>query len=127
MRTLEHLRQLGLKAWRAAEAPFDAAFGSALNPLRHLGALATLAFALLVASGAVLYIVLDTSVHGAYGSIRALADWPLGSGALLRGVHRFEGGATTHSIVMRSKTGTVRLVEAQHNFNRKTWMGGDKN
>lgn len=48
-------------------------------------------------------------------------------GSMLRGVHRFEGGATTHSIVMRSKTGTVRLVEAQHNFNRKTWMGGDKN
>ena len=89
MRTLEHLRQLGLKAWHAVENPFDAAFGSALNPLRHLGALATLAFALLVASGAVLYIVLDTSVQGAYGSIRALADWPLGSGSLLRGAHRY--------------------------------------
>jgi fructose-1,6-bisphosphatase II / sedoheptulose-1,7-bisphosphatase len=48
-------------------------------------------------------------------------------GSMLRGVHRFEGGATTQSIVMRSKTGTVRIIEAQHNFNRKTWMGGDKN
>jgi fructose-1,6-bisphosphatase II / sedoheptulose-1,7-bisphosphatase len=44
-------------------------------------------------------------------------------GSMLRGVRRFPGGATTHSIVMRSKTGTVRVVEAQHNFNRKTWMG----
>ncbi len=43
-------------------------------------------------------------------------------GSMLKGVHRFPGGATTHSIVMRSKTGTVRLVEAQHNFNRKTWL-----
>ncbi|MEZ5691865.1 MAG: class II fructose-bisphosphatase [Rickettsiales bacterium] len=45
-------------------------------------------------------------------------------GSMLRGVRRFNGGATTHSIVMRSKTGTVRLIEAQHNFTRKTWMGG---
>ena len=44
-------------------------------------------------------------------------------GSMLRGVRRFAGGATTHSIVMRSKTGTVRLIEAQHNFTRKTWVG----
>ena len=42
-------------------------------------------------------------------------------GSMLRGVRRFPGGATTHSIVMRSKTGTVCMVEAQHNFTRKTW------
>lgn len=42
-------------------------------------------------------------------------------GSMLRGVRRFPGGATTHSIVMRSKTGTVRVVEASHNFTRKTW------
>ena len=44
-------------------------------------------------------------------------------GSMLRGVRRFAGGATTHSIVMRSKTGTVRFVEAEHNFTRKTWLG----
>ncbi|MDE3059470.1 MAG: class II fructose-bisphosphatase [Pseudomonadota bacterium] len=43
-------------------------------------------------------------------------------GSMLKGVRRFPGGATTHSIVMRSKTGTVRVVEAQHNFTRKTWV-----
>jgi fructose-1,6-bisphosphatase II / sedoheptulose-1,7-bisphosphatase len=42
-------------------------------------------------------------------------------GSMLKGVRRFHGGATTHSIVMRSKTGTVRVVEAHHNFTRKTW------
>lgn len=41
------------------------------------------------------------------------------TGTMLRGVRRFAGGATTHSIVMRSKSGTVRLVEAKHDFNRK--------
>lgn len=41
-------------------------------------------------------------------------------GAMLRGVRRFPGGAVTHSIVMRSRSGTVRHVEATHNFHRKT-------
>ncbi len=42
-------------------------------------------------------------------------------GTMLRGVRTFSGGAETHSMVMRSKTGTVRKVAATHNFVRKTW------
>jgi fructose-1,6-bisphosphatase II / sedoheptulose-1,7-bisphosphatase len=42
------------------------------------------------------------------------------NGSLLRGVRRFSGGAETHSLVMRSKSGTVRYVSARHNFLRKT-------
>jgi|TARA_Y100000310_G_C20670159_1_gene809808 fructose-1,6-bisphosphatase II len=40
-------------------------------------------------------------------------------GELLRGVRFTSQGATTHSIVMRKLTGTVRFVEAQHDFKRK--------
>lgn len=46
-------------------------------------------------------------------------------GSLLRGVHFFGGGATTHSVVMRSKSGTTRFIEARHHFDRKPaydWM-----
>jgi len=42
-------------------------------------------------------------------------------GAMLRGVKRFGGGAITHSVVMRSRSGTVRYIEAHHNFAQKTW------
>jgi fructose-1,6-bisphosphatase II / sedoheptulose-1,7-bisphosphatase len=41
-------------------------------------------------------------------------------GTMLRGVRRFHGGAATHSMVMRSKSGTVRVIEATHDFTRKT-------
>jgi fructose-1,6-bisphosphatase II / sedoheptulose-1,7-bisphosphatase len=41
-------------------------------------------------------------------------------GAMLRGVRRGQRGGMTHSMVMRSKTGTVRIIEAHHNFERKT-------
>jgi len=44
-------------------------------------------------------------------------------GTMLRGVRRFHGGATTHSTVMRSKSGTVRVIEARHNFHRKIGFG----
>ncbi|PPR11914.1 MAG: Fructose-1,6-bisphosphatase class 2 [Alphaproteobacteria bacterium MarineAlpha11_Bin1] len=45
------------------------------------------------------------------------------NGTMLNGVRRFAGGAKTHSLVMRSKTGTVRYVEAEHNFDRKSGFG----
>lgn len=41
------------------------------------------------------------------------------NGNLLRGVRRFAGGAVTHSVIMRSTSGTVRYIEAHHNFRRK--------
>ncbi len=44
------------------------------------------------------------------------------TGTMLQGVRRFAGGAVTHSMVMRSKTGTVRVIEAQHNFERKALL-----
>ncbi len=44
------------------------------------------------------------------------------SGAMLRGVRRSAGSAVTHSMVMRSKSGTVRYIDAHHNFLTKTWQ-----
>ena len=40
------------------------------------------------------------------------------SGALLRGVRYLPDGAVTDSIVMRSRSGTVRRVEAEHRFEK---------
>ena len=44
------------------------------------------------------------------------------SGSMLKGVRRFHDGAETHSIVMRSKTGTVRWVSARHNYTVKSGL-----
>jgi fructose-1,6-bisphosphatase class II len=40
-------------------------------------------------------------------------------GDYLHGVHFFPGGATTQSVVMRSKTKTVRVINASHYFEHK--------
>ena len=40
------------------------------------------------------------------------------TGALLKGVRYLEGGAITDSLVMRSRSGTVRRIEARHAFEK---------
>jgi len=40
-------------------------------------------------------------------------------GSMLRGVRRWNSGASTQSIIMRSKTGTVRTISSEHNFTKK--------
>lgn len=41
-------------------------------------------------------------------------------GTMVSGVRRSGGGAFTESIVMRSKSGTVRKISSEHDFTRKT-------
>jgi fructose-1,6-bisphosphatase II len=41
------------------------------------------------------------------------------NGDFLKGVRFFGGGAHTHSIVMRSLSGTIRYIEATHRFDTK--------
>ncbi|MHB8766160.1 MAG: fructose-bisphosphatase class II, partial [Deferrisomatales bacterium] len=38
---------------------------------------------------------------------------------LLQGVRFFGGGARTHSIVMRSRSRTVRYISGEHHFDHK--------
>jgi fructose-1,6-bisphosphatase class II len=49
-------------------------------------------------------------------------------GAFLKGVTLFPGGASTQSVVMRSRSGTVRTIDATHAFERKpnySWLMTD--
>jgi fructose-1,6-bisphosphatase II len=45
------------------------------------------------------------------------------AGSMLNGVRYFGGGAHTHSIVMRSESGTTREIQASHHFDRKPRYG----
>jgi fructose-1,6-bisphosphatase II len=67
----------------------------------------------LLDSGADLERVLTTDelVSGEYVFVAATG---VTGGALLRGVRYTRAGATTYSIVMRSRSGTVRMIEAHH-------------
>ena len=41
------------------------------------------------------------------------------TGNLLKGVNFKPWGATTHSVVMRSQSGTIRHITAEHHFDKK--------
>jgi fructose-1,6-bisphosphatase II / sedoheptulose-1,7-bisphosphatase len=60
-------------------------------------------------------------IHDMAGGDVMFAATGVTTGAMLRGVRRLANGAVTHSIVMRSKSGTLRYIEAHHNFDTKTW------
>jgi fructose-1,6-bisphosphatase II len=45
-------------------------------------------------------------------------------GEFLRGVQYFGGGATTHSVVMRSASGTVRYIESRHRWDKLMRISG---
>lgn len=113
-------RQQGLSGWRAVERRFDIGFGSWPNPLRHLGALAFLAFWLLAISGVALYILFDTSVDGAYRSISDLATEPVGR--LARGMHRY----AADSFVILTGLHVLRewLHRHERGFRRFSWLTG---
>ncbi len=44
------------------------------------------------------------------------------NGEFLDGVKFYGGGAMTHSVVMRSSTGTIRYIKASHDFKRKPYV-----
>ncbi len=47
-------------------------------------------------------------------------------GDLLRGVRYQRGGARTHSLVMRSKSGTVRTLQATHSLEKLAAVAGER-
>ena len=122
MPSIGSLRALGLDLWQSAERIFDAAFGSALNPLRHLGALGFLSFWLLAVSGIYLYAVIDTSVSGAYRSIEQLAHQPWYAGGWLRSVHRYAADAFV--VLMGAHLLREWLHGRYQGFRRFSWLTG---
>ena len=80
------------RAFAAIEALFDRVFGSSENPLHQLGALSFFFFWIVSASGIYVYIFFDTSVSGAYDSVRRMTEqWYLGG--VMRSLHRYASDA----------------------------------
>jgi coenzyme F420-reducing hydrogenase delta subunit/NAD-dependent dihydropyrimidine dehydrogenase PreA subunit len=108
--------------YRHLEHGFDGAFGGALNPLKHLGALAFLLLWLLAATGIVLYAVLDTSAQGAYRSIDALSRDPFSAGSALRGLHRYAADAFV--VVTVVHLAREWLLGRFRGFRKFSWLTG---
>lgn len=80
-------------AWRRLERVGDRIFGSADNPLRHLGGLGFFLFWLIAVSGGWLYVFYETSVDGAWHSVQWLTVDQWWGGGLMRSLHRYGSDA----------------------------------
>lgn len=116
------IRASSLAAWNSCERALDTLFGGALNPLRHLGALAFLFFLLLAISGVYLYAVFDTSVEGAWRSIDDLSRDQWWLGGLLRSLHRYAADAFV--LVMLLHLAREWLHGHYRGFRRYSWLTG---
>lgn len=116
------MREALRTGWVRLEHGFDAAFGSARNPLRHLGALGFLFFWLLALSGIYLYVVLDTSAEGAWRSIDRLSREQPVPGGVLRSQHRYAADAFV--LVMLAHLLREWLFGHWSGFRRFSWLTG---
>lgn len=116
------MREAAQAGWRRLEHGFDAAFGSAHNPLRHLGALGFMLFWLLALSGIYLYAVLDTSAEGAWRSIDQLSRRQWALGGVLRSLHRYAADAFV--LVMLAHLLREWLFGHWGGFRRFAWLTG---
>lgn len=116
------LRDSALVIFERSENFFDAVFGGADNPLRHLGALGLFFLWILVASGLYLYTVLDTSVEGVYSSIDWLTreQWYLGG--VLRSLHRYASDGFV--LVMMLHLVREWAYGRYHGFRLYSWITG---
>jgi coenzyme F420-reducing hydrogenase delta subunit/NAD-dependent dihydropyrimidine dehydrogenase PreA subunit len=105
-----------------SENLLDAFFGSADNPLRHLGALGLFFLWILVASGLYLYTVLDTSIEGVYSSIGWLTQEQWYLGGVLRSLHRYASDAFV--IVMFLHLLREWAYGRYHGFRLYSWVTG---
>jgi coenzyme F420-reducing hydrogenase delta subunit/ferredoxin len=106
----------------ACEAAFDRAFGQAGNPWRHLGSLAFLLVVVTTATGIVVYAVYDTSVGGAYRSVRAMSAGPPAGLALARSVHRYASDALVLTMIAHLAREWLRGHAA--GFRWFSWLSG---
>lgn len=117
-----HPRGPAARLVRIAERTLDGAFSPEANPLRQLGALSFHCFWIVAASGAYLYVFFDTSVTGAYDSVRAMTHEQPWTGGVMRSLHRYASDAL---VVI---TGLHVLREAAHGrfrgFRWFSWVSG---
>ncbi len=104
------------------EEAFDAPFGGADNPLRHLGAMGLFLLWIVVGTGLYLYTVLDTGIDAVYNSIGALSSEQWYCGGILRSLHRY--AADAFMLVMLLHLIREWSYGRYYGFRLYSWMTG---
>ncbi|MCC7487399.1 MAG: cytochrome b N-terminal domain-containing protein [Burkholderiales bacterium] len=110
------------RAFMAAEALFNRAFGDRLNPFYHLGSLTFYLFWIVCGTGLYLYAFFDTSVEGAHRSVEALTREQWFAGGILRSVHRYASDAMV--VTMLLHLARYWAFDRMRGFRWLSWITG---
>ena len=88
------------RGYQAIEAWLNVSFGTAWNPLYHLGTLTFFFFWIVLISGLYLFVFFDISLQGAYASVEHLTHEQLYIGGVMRSLHRYASDAAVVTILL---------------------------
>jgi ferredoxin/coenzyme F420-reducing hydrogenase delta subunit len=88
-RVITYLQAPLRRGFDAAERALDRLFGPSLNPLAQIGALGFFMLWIVAVSGVYLFVVFDTGVEGAYGSVEWFTTRHWWHAGLMRSFHRY--------------------------------------
>jgi coenzyme F420-reducing hydrogenase delta subunit/ferredoxin len=104
------------------ESFFDAFFGAAANPWRHLGALGFYLLWITFATGVYLFIVLDTGIEEIHTSIEYYTHEQWWLGGIIRSLHRYAADALV--LVMLLHLARELLYGRYNGFRWYSWITG---
>jgi coenzyme F420-reducing hydrogenase delta subunit/ferredoxin len=119
---IDSIRQGGLALLQRIESFFDAFFGSAGNPWRHLGALGFYLIWIVIATGIYLFAVLDTGIEDIHTSIEYYTREQWWLGGILRSLHRYAADGLV--LVMLLHILREFLYGRFHGFRWYSWITG---
>ncbi len=88
------------RAYLYVDAWFNLAFGTAINPLYHLGSLAFFLLWIVLVSGLYVFIFFDTSIVGAYQSVEYMTHEQWYAAGVMRSLHRYASDAVVLVILL---------------------------
>ena len=122
MSAIESVRLSGLALLQRVERFFDAFFGAAANPWRHLGALGFYFLWIALATGIYLFIVLDTGIEDIHTAIEYYTHQQWWLGGVIRSLHRYAADGLVLAMLLH--LARELLYGRYHSFRWYSWITG---
>ncbi|MGB5539058.1 MAG: hydrogenase iron-sulfur subunit [Gammaproteobacteria bacterium] len=110
------------RSYLLLEEWFNLSFGTAWNPLYHLGTLTFFFFWVVLVSGLYLFIFFDTSIAGAYSSVEKITHHQWYAGGIMRSLHRYASDAAVVTILLHMFREFA--LGRYHGFRWWSWVTG---
>jgi len=119
---LKTVHAAGQRVFLRVERAFNRAFGDAINPLYHLGAISYFMFWIVVASGFYVYAFYETGVDTTYASVERLTHAQWWAGGAMRSLHRYASDAMVLTMLLH--LGRHFFFDRYRGFRAFSWITG---